>query len=281
ARCLAALSRQTGVEKLEILVPWDGSWGPSAALEGMYRGVRFLSVPSARPRTTAELRALGARAASGEIVALTEDHCAPEPDWCARILEAHRLGHAAVGGAVEKITPDGILPWAFFLADYLRYMNPLPEGPAAGLTDCNVSYKRAALEAIATVWAVEFHEHLVHAALAARGGTLWFSPRVVVRQGRPIGWRAALHDRYAYGRLFGSTRVAGRPSLARAVAACLIPPLQIARIASGVARRRRCAGQFLRCLPALAVLATAWACGEFAGYLTGRPDPSLTPGDVS
>jgi hypothetical protein len=280
ARCLDALGSQMDAGNLEVLIPWDASHGDSTRLAGEYSWARFLPCPSSRPRTTAELRSIGARSARGEIIALTEDHCVPSPDWCARIVEAHRQGHAAVGGAVEKVTPDSVLPWAFYLADYLRYMNPMPEGPAAGLTDCNVSYKRTALQAVAPLWAVEFHEHLVHEALTGRGQTLWFSPRLVVHQQRPITWSAALRDRYAYGRLFGSTRIGGAGlgvRLARAAASCLIPPLQVARIAGNVMSKGRCTGPFVRCLPAIALLAATWAWGECVGYLTGKPDPSLTP----
>ena len=92
--------------------------------------------------------------------------------------------YPAIGGAVEKQTPDKTLSWAFYLADYLRYLDP-QEGPSDHLTDGNVSYKRAALEKIKHLWAEEFHENVVHAALAGNGGSLWLSPKIIVRQKRP------------------------------------------------------------------------------------------------
>ncbi len=270
ARCLEALcSRQTQTP-LEVIVPVDERHWELLQLADQYSSVRFLSVSGRR--TFAELRSFGCRAAAGEIIALTEDHCIPAPDWCEQIVRAHAASHAVVGGAVEKRPGDTALNWGLYLCDYGRYMNPIPEGPAHSATDCNVSYKRKALEAIAPTWAVEFHENLVHGELQARGERLWCSPRVVVEQQRSVSLGAALWDRYAFGRLFGSTR-AGNLSPGRrllAAVAPLLPALLIARVAGHVVRARRHGWQFLRALPALVALTTAWALGECLGYLTAR-----------
>jgi len=256
-RCLEALRRQGPIE-LEIIVPKSGAPPPA-------------------------LRAAGIREASAPIVALTEDHCIPSPDWAASILRAHAAPSAAAGGSVEKTTPDTALNWAVYLADYLRYAAPLPEGPAAHLTDCNVSYKRAALDRVAACWRDGFHENVVHDALRAAGETLWLAPSIVVAQRRSFRPGAVLRDRLAYGRLFAATR-AQRASLAARVvllaSTTLLPALLVARVAVQVIRKRRHAGQFLRSLPWLAVISTAWAVGEFLGYLTARPPASLAaPGE--
>jgi hypothetical protein len=175
----------------------------------------------------------------------------------------------------------------------------MAEGPVNHLTDCNVSYKRAALEVIADVWRNEFHEPIVHGALRARGETLWFSPRVVVQQQRSLRLGEAIRDRYIFGRLFGSGRITrgqgagskaqgtmsreqktGSALLRRLIymgGAALLPLLLVGRIAGQVLRKRRCGAAFVRGLPTLVLLNTAWGWGEFVGYVTGRPDASLTP----
>ena len=278
-RCLTALAQQVGVPNLEIIVPCDESFGDLSALCAEFPRVKFLSVKG--HRTYAELRALGVQKACGAIVALTEDHCTPDHDWCARILEAHAGPHAAVGGAVEKRQPDTILNWAVYLCDFSRYMNPVQEGPACYLTDCNVSYKRAALASIAHVWTDEFHETSVNWALQAQGESLWLSPRIIVHQQRTLRFRAAVRERYVFGRLFASTRVSATTWLRRALYAgssFLLPPLLLGRVAGNVLRKRRCVGEFIRSLPALMLMTTAWAWGEFVGYLTGRPGTSLMSG---
>jgi hypothetical protein len=274
--CLDSLRQQTGVPSMDILVPWDGTHGSSAKLESDFPGVRFLPVPGGR-QTFAQLRARGVAESSGRVVAITEDHFIPAPNWCQEILTAHNAPHAAIGGAVEKNTPDTALNWAFYLADYLRYLDP-PEGPSAHLTDGNVTYKRSALESIRNSWTEEFHENVIHGALQARGESLWLSPRILVKQKRNISLAGAIRDRYAFGRLFGSTRVEGAPASLRlklSVTSLLLPPLLVARIAAHILRTRRYAGAFLRSLPAILLISSVWAWGEFMGYVTARPEGSL------
>ncbi|RME77287.1 MAG: glycosyltransferase, partial [Chloroflexi bacterium] len=283
ANCLSALTRQQGVEqtKIEIIVPCDDRVPDLPARQQQFPHVQFL--PFTGRRTYAELRAQGVNQAGGSIIALTEDQCTPVPDWCAGILQAHQQPPAAIGGPVEKTGPDTALNWAFYLADYVRYANPRPAGPADHLTDCNVTYKRAALEAIAPVWRTEFHEPEVHAALQAAGHTLWFAPELTVHQHRRMTLRQAIRDRYAFGRLFGSGRAAGQPlsrRLAFAAAGLALPLLLTGRVAGHVFRRRRYRAAFLRALPALALVSTVWAWGELAGYLTGQAEESLSPANA-
>jgi hypothetical protein len=269
-RCLEALMRQTGVQDLEILVPCDDRITDAPVLQQQFPSVKFPR--AARYRTYAELRALGVRESRGAIVALTEDHCAPDPDWCVRILEAHGGPHAAVGGAVEK-DADTTLNWAVYLCDFSRYMNPLREGPSRYLTDCNVSYKRRALDSVAHLWAAEFHETSVNWALHARGESLWLSGRIIVRQQRSLRLGAALRERFAFGRLFASTRVSTTSRLRGVIYAglcCTLPAILVGRVARDVLRKRRHGRELLRALPAILLLTTVWAGGELVGYLTGR-----------
>ena len=112
-------------------------------------------------------------------------------------------------------------------------MNPIPEGSSPHLTDCNVSYKRAALNDVVGIWCGEFHEPEVHRALRARGESLWLSSRIVVRQQRSLHLSDAVWDRYAFGRLFASTRVSGASWPKRVVYAgfsFMLPPLLMGRI---------------------------------------------------
>jgi hypothetical protein len=278
-RCLSALARQTGQFPFEIIVPCNESFQDIVAVQAKFPQVQFLSVEGYR--TYAELRALGVQQAQGKIIALTEDHCLPNADWCAQILKAHKRPETAIGGAVEKGIPDTALNWALYLADFVRYMTPMPEGPSDYLTDCNVTYKRAALETIAGVWHEEFHEPDVHGALKERGQSLWFSPHIVVHQQRSVRLNDAIKDRYAFGRLFGSGRVKRATALKRFVYAALalpLPLLLVGRVAGQIFRKRRCRGAFIRALPALLLICSIWAWGELMGYLTGRAAAVLTPG---
>jgi len=268
-RCLDALQQQVGVARPEIIVPCDGSVGDLAPLRRRYPEVQFLLVEGRR--TYAELRAIGFHRARGTIIALTEDHCSPDPDWCQQILKLHEAPHAAVGGAVDK-GPDGIVNWAVYLCDFSRYMNPVVEGPSAYLTDCNVSYKRGALEPLAPLWVTEFHETTINWTLAGQGQSLWLSPRVIVRQQRGLTLGAALTERYRFGRLFARTRVAATPWIRQplyAAGALVLPFVLIARVARNVVAKRRARNRFVLALPAILLLNTVWALGELVGYLQG------------
>jgi len=268
-RCLEALQRQVGVARPEIIVPCDESVADLAQLRHRYPEVQLLPVEGRR--TYAELRAIGFHRARGPIIALTEDHCSPDPDWCQQILKLHEAPHAAVGGAVDK-GPDGILNWAIYLCDFSRYMNPVAEGSSAYLTDCNVSYKRRALEPLAPLWAREFHETTINWTLASQGQSLWLSARVIVNQQRSLRLSAALAERYRFGRLFARTRVAATPWVRRllyAVGALVLPLVLTARVARHVLVKRRARDRFLVALPAIVLLNTVWALGELVGYVQG------------
>lgn len=277
AICLQSLSYQANAVPVEIIVPYDDRFTEILTLQHHFPNIRFYHL--AGFCTYAELRAFGLKQATGAILAITEDHCIPAKDWLEQILRAHEREYAAVGGAVEKITPDTAVNLAVYFADYLRYMPPLPEGATHSLTDLNVSYKREALLEINEVWEKEFHENAVNAALAERGLILWLSPKVLVHQSRNFTPREALRDRYAFGRLFASTRVAMSAPAKRLVylaASIALPFLLTGRILAHFARKRRLVIEFVRALPYVVLLSLSWAWGEFLGYLTGKAEASLT-----
>ena len=280
-RCLDALLQQTLPEPVEVLVLHDDRLSGVEELQRRFPGVRWLGLPGRR--SPAELRALGIASSRAPIVALLEDHCLPRADWCARVLAAHDRPHVAIGGAVEKGLPPGRsrdsgLNWALYLTDYSRYMLPLDAGPAPSLTDCNVSYKRARLDAHRDAWQHEFHENVVHGLIEADGLPLWLDPEIVVFEQRTLSLAAVLRDRFSFGRLFGATRVAGAPLAARlrfAAFALALPPVLVLRAGGNLFRRRRHRSAFVRALPALILTTSTWMAGEFVGYITGVPPASL------
>jgi Glycosyl transferase family 2 len=278
-RCLTAIANQTGNHATEIIVPCDDSARHLLLIAQAFPAVRFVAV-SGGQRTYAELRAIGVKESTASIVALTEDHCIPAPDWVAKILSAHESAYAAIGGTVEKQVPDSALNWAFFLADYVRYANPISAGPTNNLTDCNVTYKRAELDKIHCTWQDEFHEPAVHDALRACGAELWLTPEVTVFQQRTLEFRGAMRDRYVFGRLFACTRCSNWGLVKRlrySLLALPLPVILIARIALHVLKRRRYFKEFLWTFPYLALISTTWTIGEVLGYATGRAEASLTP----
>lgn len=277
-RCLSALKAQTNAPDMEIIIPCDERIHDRESLQNEYPPAKFVSIPGRK--TYAELRAIGFRQAKGRIIALTEDHCLPEPDWCANIMSEHEQSYAAVGGPVDKEGNDSILNWAIYLNDFGRYMSPVQEGNASYLTDCNVSYKKNILNEISELWHEEFHETTVNWKLLEKGYTLHLSPKVGVFQQRSLTYKKAFRERYAFGRLFASTRVAATTVTKRfiyAVFSILLPGLLVMRVAKNVFLKKRAIGKFFVTFPAITFLSVAWAWGEFVGYLTGESVKSLTP----
>jgi predicted dehydrogenase len=280
--CLDSLHHQTGSIVPEIIVPIDDATAGLDPLRERYPAVTFLRLPGRC--TPAELRTAAVQRSTGRIIALLEDHCVPDADWCARIVAAHDAPYEGIGGSVEKGFPPGesgdtALNWAIYMTDYSRYMNPMPAGNATSLTDCNVSYKRASLDRIADLWAREFHENVVNERFRQTGQGLWFDPSIIVREHRPMTLSTAMRDRFSFGRLFGSTRVESAPLSKRliyAAASVVMPPILAHRAAGNLRSRNRHREQILRCAPALLFVSSLWMLGEMVGYLTRSPG-SLRP----
>jgi hypothetical protein len=230
-------------------------------------------------RTPLELAGRAVRESSGEIVLLSEDHCVPDPDWVASLLAALQPGRAAAGGCVAVEPGSTALDWAFYFVDFFRYAEPLAEGPSPSLTVCNVAYRRRDLESIAETWRDLFHETAVNEALRRRYGVLWLTPNARVTVYRHPRLRDALYERYAFGRLFGATRL-GFVSRARrlvyTVLAPSLPVLLLGRMARKALVSSDLRRPFLRAFGHLKLLVLAWSWGEWLGYLTRRRPRDLT-----
>ncbi len=94
-----------------------------------------------------------------------------------------------------------------------------------------------------------------------------------MQQQRSLRLGPALRERFSFGRLFASTRVAAvtfPKRAAYALASALLPALLVTRVARNVLGKRRYRREFAGALPAVALMAGVWALGEFVGYVTGR-----------
>ena len=282
-RCLNHLLPQTRGSAIEVLVPYDSTVAGLEQLRQEFPQVVFPDMGAvrtdARPGTQAVIHeifdrrtAKGLKLARGKVVAMLHDYGIPDPDWCQQILEAHRLPHGVVGGAVEHVGNGG-RSWAVHFLDFGRYQLPLREGPSNYVTDMNVSYKRAALEAVGALWAERYKEATVNWALSKRGVVLWLRPQMVVRQDwdRP-SFAQLLIERYSWGRLFGGIRTRELSWLARLgyiIGSPGIPAVLLGRMLRKVWSGRRHRAVFLRSLPQSVALTLVWCLGEWMGYLTG------------
>lgn len=282
-RCLQALEAQVDAGEMEILVPFDDSVPSLSEVSARFPAVRFIDLGHVRtlhsassPAGQHELydmrRSAGLAQARGELIAMLEDRGAPRADWARQIRRLHESPAAAIGGAIEN-SNNGALNWAVYLCDFGRYQLPFFRHSASYVSDTNICYKRSAIEATREVWRERYHETTVHWALQRNGSTLELAPEMVVEQDRgSLSLRALLVERIQFGRLYAYTRARELPVHRRillAPATVILPLLLLSRIA-----RRQWRGptfrHFVRALPALIVLLSAWSLGECLGYLTKR-----------
>ena len=89
ACCIEALSKlEYPVNRFEVIVVDDGGTASVAELQDAFRDSLSLTVVRQEPAGPAAARNNGARHAKGRFLAMTDDHCAPAPDWLSRLQEA-------------------------------------------------------------------------------------------------------------------------------------------------------------------------------------------------
>ena len=128
----------------EIVVA-DGSDKPPPPAGELSPNVRWVLAPDA---SIFVLFAIGLREATGDVVAMTEDHTIPRPGWIPAIIRAHaeHPEAAAIGGAIENGSQHGLIEWASYFTTQGPHMLPLGDREVPTTTnEANVSYKRQTL----------------------------------------------------------------------------------------------------------------------------------------
>ncbi len=275
--CLAALAAQRGDQAVEVVLADCTGPATVAAVRERFPSVRILAYDE--PKSVPWLRAAGIRAARGRLVAVTEDHCVPRPDWCERLLEVQATtGWAAVGGGVENDSTTRVVDWAVFFCEYSQHMSPVPRGVSDFIPGMNVAYDMDALEPMMAAFEEGLWENFLHDRLRAGGFELGMDPAIVVGHKKHFTVPMFLSERFHYSRSFAGMRVAGQPlsrKLGWAAASVALPPLLVGRVSANVLRRRRHLGWYVRALPLVVVFSVMWSVGETVGYLTGPGDSLL------
>jgi glycosyltransferase involved in cell wall biosynthesis len=154
-RCLEALSAQTALERLEVVVVDDRSLDASeiAAAVARHPHVRLVRGGGRGP---AAARNEGAREARGKVLCFTDDDCVPEREWAERLADAIDRGTDAVAGAT--LSAGGALADAAeIVAQAPAGANGVPFAPSN-----NVACTKSAFEA------TPFDESYPHAAAEDR-----------------------------------------------------------------------------------------------------------------
>lgn len=274
--CLEVLAHQQGDVRAEVIVVECGGVSARDFAAARYPDVRVLSFPERL--TIPALRALGIAHSRGELVAITEDHCIPAPDWYEQIVAAHRAPHAAIGGGVENASTRRLVDWAVFLCEYHRHVHPVPAGQNVTIPGMNVAYKRDALAQVQDLLDAGRWETFLHARLLELGRTTYSEPKLLVYHRKSFTFGEFLAQRFHYARAYAGMRIEGASLARRAVftaGSLALPPLILSRIGRCLFERRRHRLIFALTLPLLSAFALSWTAGEFLGYLAGPGDSLL------
>jgi glycosyltransferase involved in cell wall biosynthesis len=117
--CLDAIAAQQGAPPFEVVVVDNGSRDATPRLvESHPVGARLLHEPTRGPYAA---RNTGMAAGRGEIIALTDADCVPQPGWLAGGVRAIRDGADVVGGAIVQRASAAPTVWERYdRATYLR-----------------------------------------------------------------------------------------------------------------------------------------------------------------
>src|SRR5881296_3582054 len=177
--CLEALKRITYPD-FEVIVVDDGSTDATAAIAARY-DCRLIQTEN---RGLASARNTGLRAASGEIVAYTDDDAYPDPDWLTYLANRF-LSAADVGVGGPNIAPagDGRTAECVARAPGGPVHVLLSDSEAEHIPGCNMAFRKDRLEAIGGFdpqFRVAGDDVDVCWKLQERGWTLGFSAAAMV-----------------------------------------------------------------------------------------------------
>jgi glycosyltransferase involved in cell wall biosynthesis len=272
--CLESIEKESRQLGAEVIVVACGTAEYAGRIAARFPWVRVIH--RAARETVPELRRTGVLAASGDIVAIIEEHCLAAPDWLRQALDAHARGsYGAVGGPVVDHDYKRLRDWVVYFLEYNGYLPPWAAGEVAELNGANVAYRREVLLRHPDLMAQGYWEASLHPVLLAGGVRFLSVPAMIVRHRGPFDYGYYLRQRYLFSRAFAGHRAQGLPAsrkLAYFVAAPVIPFLLLSRMAGRVWAKRCKLAKFAQALPLLMPAVAIYVAGEWVGYLAGPGD---------
>ncbi len=252
----------------------DGSGNPPPPVDEIGPNVTWLSAPG---EGVFQLRTRSYPVTRAPIVAHTEDHCVLDPDWAKTALELHRQypDAAVIGAVVENGSPEQLNDWANFFVGHVWDMPGVGEGrrvQSAGLT-C-VTYKRRAIEGIASVGDMGVNEAFHQRALATSGETVLIDDRLRCSHVQSGGVRKAASRTWHAARAGAAMRRAKLTprSALRIALTPVLPIVYSAAIARQVAARRYETRRAILAAPYIVGFLGLRAVAEVVGYVAGVGD---------
>ncbi len=270
--CIASLERQAAALSAEVIVVACGSPEYAERIARTFPWVRVIH--RAARETVPELRKRGVEEASGEVIAIIEEHCLAAPDWLARALDAHAgCDFGVVGGPVADHAYTRLRDWVVYFIEYNNSLPPWREGEQHDLNGANIAYTRAVLLKYREFLSGGYWEAALHPRLMAGGVKFRAAPEMLVHHRGPFDYGYYLRQRYWFSRAYAGARSQHLPAsrkLVYLVASPLAPFLLLARMAARVLAHRCRVKEFALSIPLLIPALFAYVAGECMGYLVGR-----------
>jgi glycosyltransferase involved in cell wall biosynthesis len=276
-QCLSSIAQQVAELDAEVIVVTPRSEEYAERIRSQFPWVRI--VREAAITKVPALRRRGVQEASGEYVAIIEEHCSAAPDWLRQALAAFERGtYAAVGGGITDFGYDRLRDWVVYFVEYNGSLPPVIGGETESLNEANIAYRRRLLLEHLDLLDDGYWQMTLHPTLLASGHKLLSVPEMVVYHRGPFDFFYYLHQRFLFSRAFAGVRAQNQSPVRRfayLVAAPVIPLLLLGRIARTVIRKRCRVGQFVRSLPLTVPAVAILVAGEWVGCLLG-PGNALT-----
>jgi hypothetical protein len=263
--CLEILLLQIAGIDAEILLADSSGIGLPEPVPEHLKSIRWIKAPGV---SVFHLRAIGTSAATGRIIAWTEDHCRPAADWCEKILDAHSAHPelAAIGGSMENGSTSTTGDWANFLTTFAPFIAPIDFAKTDRVPPpANISFKRLAIPP-GEIGPGEI-EFVIKPQLQ-KERSIGVDDRIVVRhiQSRSFFESAVMH--FHNGRSTSGLIASqlSRESRRQRLRHCFRLPQAIVRnVTEPLAGKTSVEEPLRRALPAIRLLAICHAAGEFCG----------------
>ncbi len=271
---LKFLAAQTIADQIEIVLVAPSAEWLRLDEEALQPFAAYKIIEIGPIQSLATLQAAGVRAASAPLVAFSEDHAFPSPNWAEALVAAHQPGYAAVFPAIRNANPDHPMAWADALLCYGAWLGEQQAGIIQYAPWHHSCYARDALLAYGDrLTSMLEAQTVLQDDLRRQNLVLFLEPHATIRHVHVSRLTAWLPSVYYLGRLYAAYRSKQWSPARRLVygfGSPLIPVLRFARsirLLRGVGVPRT---QWLRVAVWLVVGLSASAIGECMGYLRGE-----------
>jgi hypothetical protein len=268
AEAVRHLQAQTRQEAIEVVLVHTPAHAAEIDRAAFARFKRLTTVAVDRMPTVASAFVAAVERATGDVIALVEDHVMVDPGWAEAVLAAHTGPSAAVAPRMSNGNPATAVSWANFLASFSEAVVPRAAGPVESGPGHNTSYKRSVLQ---QYWhelsSLYQSERTFHYRLRADGHVIVHEPTARVAHLNISVPGEAFNHALLGGAMFGAYRSRGmsvEERVARTLLAPLVPPLRLLRMLGLL--RGAAIGVPASAWVMLPVLLAAHAAGEAIGY---------------